>query len=79
MSSKGQVVIPEAIRERLGLKAGSHFVVVAADGAVVLKPIVSPVLDDLASLLSEARRRARSAGVKRGDVEEAIRRVRRRA
>ena len=28
MSSKGQVVIPEEIRKRLGLKAGSQFVVV---------------------------------------------------
>ncbi|NIR47056.1 AbrB/MazE/SpoVT family DNA-binding domain-containing protein [candidate division KSB1 bacterium] len=28
MSSKGQVVIPEEIRKRLGLKAGSQFIVV---------------------------------------------------
>src|SRR5438552_4118017 len=30
LSSKGQVVIPEEIRSRLGLKTGAQFVVVAA-------------------------------------------------
>ena len=32
MSSKGQVVIPEAIRKRLGLNPGVEFVVVAQQG-----------------------------------------------
>ena len=36
-SSKGQVVIPEAIRERLGLKTGAQFVVVADRDVVILK------------------------------------------
>jgi AbrB family looped-hinge helix DNA binding protein len=31
MSSKGQVVIPEEIRDRLGLKAGAQFVVVGLE------------------------------------------------
>ena len=37
MSSKGQVVIPESIREDLGLKAGEQFVVVGR-GDVVQVP-----------------------------------------
>ena len=37
MSSKGQVVIPEDIRKRLKLKAGSQFVVVGEDDVVILK------------------------------------------
>ena len=39
MSSKGQVVIPEAIRNALGLEAGSEFVVVAEGDVVILKTI----------------------------------------
>jgi len=35
MSSKGQVVIPEGIRKRLGLKAGSQFVVVGDRDTVI--------------------------------------------
>lgn len=37
LSSKGQVVIPEEIRERLGLRAGARFVVVAEKGVVIFK------------------------------------------
>ena len=32
MSSKGQVVIPDAIRKRLGLEPGDQFVVMAGQG-----------------------------------------------
>ena len=35
MSSKGQVVIPEAVRTRLGLEAGAQFVVVGEDDLVI--------------------------------------------
>ncbi|WP_371440183.1 AbrB/MazE/SpoVT family DNA-binding domain-containing protein, partial [Piscirickettsia salmonis] len=35
MSSKGQVVIPEEIRERLGLAAGVKFVVVGDKDTVI--------------------------------------------
>jgi AbrB family looped-hinge helix DNA binding protein len=35
MSSKGQVVVPEDIRKRLGLEAGLQFVVVAGKDAIM--------------------------------------------
>ena len=37
VSSKGQVVIPKAMRERLGLKPGDVLDVEEADGALVLR------------------------------------------
>lgn len=37
MSSNGEVVIPEDIRQRLGLKTGSQFVVVGEKDVVILK------------------------------------------
>src|SRR5690606_2270948 len=42
LSSKGQVVIPEEIRERLGLKPGAQFVVVGDRDVVILKVIHQP-------------------------------------
>jgi len=42
MSSKGQVVIPEEVRDALGLKAGSKFVVVGEGDVVILKVITPP-------------------------------------
>lgn len=76
MSSKGQVVIPEHVRRRLGLKAGSQFVVVAGDDAVVLKPVIEPEMSQFTELLEDARRQARRAGVRKADIAEAIRQAR---
>ena len=64
MSSKGQVVIPEEIRRRLGLKPGSRFVVVAAEGTVILKTVSVPSMSEFDALISEAKKQARRAGMK---------------
>jgi len=76
MSSKGQVVIPEEIRNRLGLKAGSQFVVVGEKDMVIFKAISPPSMEEFDELITEARRQARKAGMKQSDVVEAIAMVR---
>lgn len=72
MSSKGQVVIPEEIRKRLDLKAGSRFIVVGDKDTLILKAITAPSIDELDDLIKEARKKARMAGMKRSDIEAAI-------
>jgi AbrB family looped-hinge helix DNA binding protein len=79
MSSKGQVVIPENIRKRLKLKAGSRFVVVGDLGVVILKEITPPSMVEFDVLIAEARRKARQSCIKRSDILKAIAMVRRRA
>ncbi len=76
LSSRGQVVIPEEIRTRLGLEPGAQFVVVGEGDVVVLKALQPPKLTDLKKLLDQARRSAEAAGVTPEDVERAIREVR---
>jgi AbrB family looped-hinge helix DNA binding protein len=76
MSSKGQVVIPDEIRKRLGLKAGSQFVVVGDKGAVILKMISTPSLEEFDRLIAEARRQAKRAALKQSDIRKAILKVR---
>ena len=78
MSSKGQVVIPEAIRKRLGLEPGDQFVVVASKDAVVLKAITPPTMDEFDELLADARKQARRAGLRRADIDDAVAAARRR-
>lgn len=78
MSSRGQVVIPEEIRRRLDLRPGTRFVVLGKGDVVILKEILAPSLDDFESLIAEARRSARKAGLQRRDVGTAVARVRRR-
>lgn len=77
LSSRGQVVIPEAIRERLGLKAGAQFVVVADRDVVILKVLEPPALSEFTALSARARRSAKAAGLKPADVPRAIKKVRR--
>ena len=76
MSSKGQVVIPEDIRKRLKLKAGSQFVVVGENDVVILKSISPPSMNEFEILIAEARRQAKEAGLKPSDIAEAIAKVR---
>jgi AbrB family looped-hinge helix DNA binding protein len=76
MSSKGQVVIPEEIRDRLGLKAGTQFVVVGNRDGVILKAISAPSVKEFNDLLGQVRKQARRAGLRKADVEAAVARVR---
>ena len=72
MSSRGQVVIPESVANDLGLKTGDRFVVVAHSGVVVLKGIRKPSMSEFDSLVREARRQAKSAGLRRAYVAKAV-------
>jgi AbrB family looped-hinge helix DNA binding protein len=76
MSSKGQIVIPEIIRKRLGLKAGAQFVVVGSEDVVILKAIKPPSMNKFDSLIKKARLQAKQAGLKRKDGDDAIKQVR---
>ena len=76
MSSRGQVVIPESVRDDLGLKTGDQFVVVAESGVVVLKGIQKPAISEFDSLVRKARRQAKAAGLRPADVAKAVAAVR---
>lgn len=77
LSSKGQVVIPEEIRERLGLRPGARFVVVAERDVVIFKVLEPPALDALAPLVARARAAAKDADLPRRAVADAVTRARR--
>lgn len=76
LSSKGQVVIPEEVRTRLGLRPGSRFVVVAEPGVVIFKSIDAPDRREFAGLVAKARKAARGAGLRKADVARAMQAVR---
>jgi AbrB family looped-hinge helix DNA binding protein len=76
MSSKGQIVIPEEIRDRLGLQTGTQFVVVGDRDVVILKAISAPSMREFDNLIVQARQQARKSGLKRLDVDAAVAKVR---
>jgi AbrB family looped-hinge helix DNA binding protein len=77
LSSKGQVVIPEEIRARLGLKPGAQFVVLGQKDVVIFKLLEPPAKGDFAELVQEARRVARRSGMRSRDVAKAVAKARR--
>ena len=76
MSSKGQIVIPEEVRNKLGLKTGDRFYVMGEDDVVILKTLSTPSMDEFDDLIKRARKQARTAGMKRSDIQSAIDKVR---
>ncbi len=76
LSSKGQVVIPEDVRLRLGLKPGAQFVVVGEGDVVILKIISSPSMKEFDDLVTKARSQARRARLKKAEIAATIKKVR---
>lgn len=79
LSSKGQVVIPEEIRARLGLKAGAQFVVLGDKDVVIFKVLQPPAKRDFTALVQQARKAAKQSGLRRREVTKAVATVRGRA
>ena len=77
LSSKGQVVIPEEIRNQLGLEAGAQFVVIADRDVVIFKLLEPPSLREFAGLVTHARQVAKDTGMTRADIARAVKKVRR--
>ena len=62
LSSKGQVVIPEEIRLRLGLKEGTRFVVIGDRDVVILKTIAPPAMAEFDDARTHGSRRGAEGG-----------------
>jgi AbrB family looped-hinge helix DNA binding protein len=76
LSSKGQVVIPEEVREKLRLVPGIQFAVVGEGDVVILKVISPPSMGDFDRLITQVRTQARRSGLRKRDVAAAVSRVR---
>ena len=80
MSSRGQIVIPQDIREELKASEGTIFSVVSAKDAIILKKIRTPSKEDLikemGAIALEGRKRAEKLGIKESDVPELVQKTR---
>ena len=76
LSSKGQVVIPESIRETLKLKTGDLFLVYGKDDTIVFKAAPEPAKDEFEEILADAKNYARKVNLKSSDITSAIKKVR---
>ncbi len=76
LSSKGQIVLPKAIRDFLKIDPGSKMMVFSDGDSVLLKPIATPDLSEFNSLMDAAADWAKQVGMTEDDITEAIKTVR---
>lgn len=76
MSSKGQVVIPEEVRNSLHLECGTQFIVMGENDVIILKTITPPSMSEFDGIVSRARRQAKAAGLRPSDIARTVAKVR---
>jgi len=76
LSTKGQVVIPQEIRKKLGLKPGTKMIVIQERDNILLKPITLPKEEQFKKLISLGDKIRDSLNLEESDIEKAIEAVR---
>ncbi len=76
LSSKGQVVLPKAIRDALALSPGSRLMVFSDGDNILLKPIKQPDISEFNMLMDKANKWAQDVGMTETDITDAIKEVR---
>ena len=76
LSSKGQIVVPRRIRERLRLADGEIFLIFGSDDTLVLKRVQKPSITEFNALLAQSHKLARKKGLTKKNMERAIADVR---
>lgn len=73
VSSRGQVVIPQAVRDAVQLREGQLLAVYGEGDTIVLKRIPAPGVDEMKAILAAGSEFAKRRGVRRRDVARAVR------
>lgn len=69
-SAKGQVVIPQEIREQMRIEAGTRFAVYGRSDTIIFKRVELPTVRDFERLARFGRAFAKRKGIKEKDVLE---------
>lgn len=69
VSSRGQVVIPQSLRDRLKIHEGEKFVIIGEDNTIVLKKLEMPSFSGIDKLLKKTREFAKQKGLKEAVIK----------
>ena len=80
MSSRGQIVIPQDIREELRATEGTIFAVIGSKDTVILKKVEKPskeeLIKKLEAIAKEGRMRLEKKGIKESDIPRIVQKSR---
>lgn len=76
MSSRGQIVIPQDIRDEMQADEGTVFAVIGNKDTIILKKLEKPskktLIKDLENIAKEGRKRLESRGIKEADIDAIV-------
>ncbi len=76
LSTKGQLVLPNALRKSMSLSSGDKLVAYWSNGAIVLKKLELPSESDFEKEIDETVRFAQEAGIREQDIADTIKEYR---
>ncbi len=76
LSSKGQIVIPQGVRDQLGLEEGTPFAVFAEKDSILLKKIEKPQVKSWEEVTRPFRDVVKKLDLKEEDVQDLIEKIR---
>ena len=76
VSSRGQIVIPLSLRNKMKIQEGEKFVIIGEDNTIVLKKLEMPSFNGIDKLLKKTKEFAKKKGITESDLEEAIKHTR---
>ena len=77
-STRGQIVLPKNIREKIGIKSGDYFAVYSDGDTIFIRKIEMKKLKEMFEKTSEEiRKHAKEKGITKKMIDEAITDVRR--
>ena len=78
MSSRGKIVIPQELREKMHLEEGSKFAVVGMEDTIILKKLEPPKWEDFDKAINSLRKFGKKKGITEKKVYKTVQNVRRR-
>jgi len=76
VSTRGQVVIPNDIREHMNLKPGTKMIIIQEGDNILLKPIKAPRMSQFDKIIELGDKARIDLDLKESDVDQAIKNVR---
>lgn len=72
VSSKGQIVLPKKIRDRLRISTGTKMIVISDDENIILRPIPTPDINEFKALMDIAASHGEESDMSEGEIDESI-------
>ena len=76
LSTRGQVVIPNDIRENMNLEPGTKMIIIQEGDNILLKPIKTPRMSQFDKIIAIGDKVRKELNLKERDVDQAIKNVR---